>query len=379
MAKKTVLKTVITKDYLSGQLEPGQKMPSIRNMAQQYNTSGATISKVFEILAAEKKLVKKSGSGYYASDNQTADEKPKIGFVVNCLLESIGQKVLKGVQYITQHSNFTLEIGDSNFDIEKEYQIIKTMYESGVAGIVLYPNVDFPINPCYLSREFRNLPIVVVDMYKPEMNRPHVIFDNYQAAKEMVYYFAGLEKRHIAFLKPEHIEQYSSVNERFRGYIRGLSDREIPFEPNLCPSFDLGLSANKLDTDSLRDAVNYLMSQTTPPDAIIAPHDFTALNVVNILKRNFHKLADFVEVAGFDNDHFATRIAMLASNGNVKTWKTTNPNFVTMGERAAELLVDILLNNKNCPLTEMILPCPVISFEKEHAAHISSSHSIKVS
>jgi LacI family transcriptional regulator, sucrose operon repressor len=379
MAKKTVLKTIITKDYLSGKLLPGHKMPSIRDMAKLYNTSGATISKVFEILAAEKKLDKKAGSGYYIADNFVSEEKPKIGFIVNCLLEPIGQKVLKGVQYVAQNNNFSLEIADSNFDIDAEYQIIKTMYERGVSGIVLYPNINFPVEPCYLSREFRNLPIVVVDMYKQQMNRPHVIFDNYQAAKELVNYFASKGKKNIAFLKPEHIEQYSSVYDRFRGYMCGLENNDLSFDRQLCPSFDLGLSANKVGVNSLNFAVSSLFGKESHPNAIIAPHDFAALNVVNQLKREYPAISSNIEVAGFDNDHFATRIAMLASNGKIKTWKTTNPNFVTMGERAAELLIDMLLNNKNCSMTEIVLPCPVISFEKDHIMHSSENQQIKVS
>jgi LacI family sucrose operon transcriptional repressor len=348
-------------------------------MAKQYNTSVATISKVFEILTAEKKLERKAYSGYYTAKNQRNSDKPKIGFIVNCHLEAIGQKVLKGVQYVTKENNFTLEIADSDFDIKKEYEIIKNMYESGVAGLVLYPNVNFPVDPCYLNNEFRNFPIVVVDMYKPQMNRPHVIFDNYQAAREMVSYLVNKNKNRIAFLKPYNMELYSSVNDRFEGYKRGLKDKGLPFDEKLCPSFELGVSASKIGTESLSNALNQLFKLRYVPDAIIAPHDFTVLNVVNELKKDFPGIANTIEVAGFDNDHFATRIAMLASHGKIKTWKTTNPNFVNMGERATELLLDMLLNNRSCPPTEIVLPCPLISFDSAHNFPSSVMQSAKVS
>ena len=362
MAKSVGLKNKMIADYLGGSLSLGERLPSTRQLAKKYQTSVATVSKVIEILAAEGRVSKRTGGGAYVNDTNQLPDRPRIGFVVHSLADAIGPKVMQGVEYIAKNNNFVLEVADSNFNIEDERQHIKSMAERGIDGIVLYPVVNLSQKPTYLKKEFRNIPILVVDMYSPEMDRPHIIFDNYTAGREMVSYFVSLGKKRISFLIPDKLKSYLSVKQRFNGYMRSLSEHKLEYDKNLCPSFQLGLSTATINVDSLIEAVHELMSLEQRPDAILTPDDFAALHVINELKLNFPSDTDEIDVAGFDNDFFATRIAMLASHGRLKVWKTTNPDFVRMGERAAEMLVDIINQNSTSSSKEIVLPCPLYSF-----------------
>jgi hypothetical protein len=83
------LKPVSTKDKLNGVVRAieelayakgeGNKLPTVREMAEALHTSVATVDKALGVLATRGVIVRKRGSGVYVATNHT----PKIGVVFN--------------------------------------------------------------------------------------------------------------------------------------------------------------------------------------------------------------------------------------------------------------------------------------------------------
>ncbi len=78
----------------------------------------------------------------------------------------------------------------------------------------------------YLTHEFTNDSIILVDMAYPELKRPRVIFDNRLSGFEMTQYLIEKGHRNIAFMYPEKTEpeivNYSVVR-RYQGFREAVS------------------------------------------------------------------------------------------------------------------------------------------------------------
>lgn len=60
----------IKKDMVNGELKPGDKLPSVREMAEQYKVNPNTIQRVYQELEREKITYTQRGMGTYISDER---------------------------------------------------------------------------------------------------------------------------------------------------------------------------------------------------------------------------------------------------------------------------------------------------------------------
>lgn len=356
----------IRRDYLEpGKLPLGEKLPTIREMARQYKASAPTISKAIELLTVDGWLVKQQGSGIYiAALPQAKDEEKKhckIGCIISNFRLALAHHVLEGVNYVARHRNCVLEVGTSDGKVDQERDQVQAMRDHGVEGVVLYCTRVTPSDSKehFLTNEFRDYPIVVVDLYEREMRRPHVIIDNYNAAREMTRYLLAQGRERTAFL-------------RFKGKCRPLDDREAGYrqalkEANLADmtcvlEFDW-MPTGMSKVDSL---IETLLKMEPYPNGIIMPTDSFVPGAIAYLRQQGFSVPKDIILTGFDN---------LSGDYPEDHWPTTSPDFVRMGERAAEMLLE-RIESGNLEVTEAILPCPLVlpPLSTASAATISSGH-----
>jgi GntR family transcriptional regulator of arabinose operon len=350
MSSSNLLKERIHTDYLdTGKWSVGAKLPTIKELANQYGVSAPTIGKAVELLAAEGWLAKRRGSGLYiarsASEPPVSDrQEQRIGYVSINPSGTLVHQALTGVARVVNNHNGVLELGKTDWLIENERRQIERMIARGVQGVVLYPTPFRTANDEYLGREFRDFPIVVIDLYESAMKRPHVIFDNFSAGRDMTWYLVGQNRRRIAFIKFDDIIQNRAVNDRAAGYRQALKEAGIPFVPERLVSYN-----QETDYSACLEVLEKLITLDPRPDAIIVPWDGVVPVVINHLRSKGISVPDEIIVAGFDN---------LPLNNLLEHWPTTNPDFDRMGERAAEILFDRMASH-NQESSEVVLPCPL--------------------
>ena len=74
-----------------------------------------------------------------------------------------------------------------------------------------------------------------------------------------------------------------------------------------------------------------LLQLKSPPDAVVAVEDFTALGAIKALKAQKYRIPEDVGVVGFSNEGFSEHISPSLTTINQKT--------VEIGEIAAQLLI----------------------------------------
>ena len=195
----------------------------------------------------------------------------------------------------------------------------------------------------YLAREFRDFPIVVVDLYQPSMRRPHLIFDNEEAGYQMTRRLFEQGHRQFAFLKFSDAIPYRSVDDRLLGHQRALEDLGLTFQRERVIAFE----GKGTMTKEHIEALERVLALSPRPTALITPQDPYAEASIAWLRDQ--GISEEMVVAGFDN---------LQHRPWGEPNPTTCPDFVRMGQRAAEMLLDRSVGQGKLE-TEIVLPCPL--------------------
>ena len=378
MLSSLVVKSKIEADLItSGACGPGDKLPTIRELTKQYGVSYVTVIEAVRILAQEGKIVKRQGSGVYVSpDTSRAERYPmvrKIGYITNsfAIKNAFGYKILDGIERISRQSGYRLEVANSNGNFLREKEAVAEFVKGGVDGIVLYP-AEPRLGSEYLANEFRDVPIVAVDLAKPEMQRPSVVFDNHNAGYEMAKYLITRGRRKIVFYHNALDGTNRAIQDRISGSMRAVEKESGPH------SHEIKFSVETWSGNSMKysyDKLEMLMSSESCPDAIIASSDNQAASVYFWLTTNGYKVPSEIELVGFDNIIPEFMPWLELSEGYHYHWPTTNPDFARLGERAVELLLETIQMN-NTINREIVLPCPVLM--QRHNANKKSFQKIAI-
>jgi DNA-binding LacI/PurR family transcriptional regulator len=97
------------------------------------------------------------------------------------------------------------------------------------------------------------------------------------------------------------VSKISVIENRFRGYLKGLTNCDLPAEQALIYQPEPVTSA---ETDHMRIgamAGAYFASLPNPPDAVIGGFDILAIGCMRELKKLGIRIPDDIAIIGFDN------------------------------------------------------------------------------
>ncbi|MBI4027605.1 MAG: substrate-binding domain-containing protein [Verrucomicrobia bacterium] len=349
--------------WLRDRTPVGARLPSERELARRYQLSCPTISKAFAALASEGWVTKRQRSGMFVAalaDLPRIRRGPaqrRIGFIVHSLAHIICHRTLEGVELAANRQGCAVEVASTHWDVGREQQQVEQMQKRGVQGVVLYPGPRPRRGVEYLATMFRDFPIVVVDLYQPQMKRPHVIFDNVAVGREMTRYLLAQGRKIIGFLRFSDELLYRSVDDRLAGHRRALADAEEPFHPERVAAVDVSTR-----DESCQQSLDRLIALKPRPDALIALDDESAQRSIVHLRTRGLRVPEDVLVAGFDN----LQDAILTEK-----FPTTHPDFVRLGEHAAEMLLE-RITSRDREVTGLVLSCPLVIPEKQGHTQVRS-------
>ncbi|MDD3893122.1 MAG: substrate-binding domain-containing protein, partial [Bacteroidales bacterium] len=209
----------------------------------------------------------------------------------------------------------------------------------GVLISVSKETVDF----AHLQKfEEGGIPIVFFDRMIEEFNSDRVIINDYEGAFQATEHLIIEGRRRIVhFAGPKN--RLISKN-RLKGYIEAHKRNGVVIDESLviyCDEFEKAL----VETQKIIDSGLKF-------DAIFTVNDFTAAGVLKTLQRNGIKVPADVSVVGFGNDYIAEMIEPTLTT-------VSQPGF-TMGERAMQMLIDRINNEKNEPIQTEVLPTKLV-------------------
>jgi len=278
-----------------------KKIITLKELALQLNLSISTVSRALndhpDISEATKKKVRLLADDLNYVPNIFAKgfrthKTNIIGVIVPNITHYFTTTILKGILEEASTRGYRIIISESNNDINKQAEMLKTMVQFGVDGIL--------ISLSKKTRKVENIiqirdttPLILFDKVSNKIPCTQIVINEEEAAFSAVEHLINIGKKRIAIIK-EGDNSYNS-EKRYKGYLRALKEYNIPVDEKIILNVDdISLIQGKRMT-------NILLSIKNRPDAIFAITDSAAIGVIKTLKKFKIKIPEEIAVVGFSN------------------------------------------------------------------------------
>ena len=217
-----------------GVYKQGSKIPSEKELAEEWNVSVITSRKALDMLREEDIIVRHAGKGSFVNgtnkpvQNEKVEKKPLIGVIMTDFNESFGIGLLDGIeQSVEGKANFLFR--RSFGDLEREQRCIKEFLDQGVDGFIILPSHSTHFNSAILQLVVDDFPLVLIDRYLKGLGTIAVGTNNVKAAVEGTEYLFNLGHETITLLSSP--SSYAvAIEDRIEGFKKAFHDRGLPTE-----------------------------------------------------------------------------------------------------------------------------------------------------
>lgn len=278
-----------------------QKPATIKEIAKRLNVSVSTVSRALHnhpsIGLRTKMQVQNLAAEMDYEPNQAAISfKKGKTFTLGVILPNLGEQffsiAINGIEDLASKNNYTVLIGQSHDDIEREKKIVETMRRHRVDGIIVSISKNTDSYEHFDELKRYKIPVVFFDRVPPGDNVAKVFCSLKQSSMEMVDWLASRGHKRIAFIKGPG--SMSSTDERLQGYLEGLSKNNIKVDSRLIVESDLTKSQNIA-------AIKKILGLKELPSAVIAFNDYVALDVIKYTRDAGYKINGDIYFASYAN------------------------------------------------------------------------------
>ncbi len=254
-----------------------------------------------------------------------------IGVIVNRLDNPFYSKILRGIEDTLYNVDYSFFVASSNRDTHREQQVIQTMAERRVDGLII---TDARMNLERLQQlnQF-GIPLVLINN-RDTLDRSNsylVHHDDIYGMKAVVRHLIELGHRRISYLGSSRSGKFNEM--RYHGYETALREADIPLCDEYVAHVEGGMSKYGLEGSQA------LLALPEPPTAIVCYNDLLAIGVMQAVQEAGLQIPTDISITGFDNIEFASY---------------TTPSLTTfhqpgyeLGREAVKMLLDILAQPTN--------------------------------
>lgn len=177
----------------------------------------------------------------------------------------------------------------SNHGLERDY--LSFLLSTGIDGLVYVPE-DLSSEEFYELIAQRPVPVVQVDRVIQGVATDAVLVNNTETVYNAVS--SLLEKGHRRTAILTGPKSVFTAKERLIGYLRALSDHDIPYDDALVHSGDLVFSTGY-------NGFARLMQEANPPTAIVCTNYDITMGVITAAQERGIRLPEDIDLFGFDS------------------------------------------------------------------------------
>lgn len=255
-----------------------------------------------------------------------------IGVIVPDLVTHFFSSVILGIEAVAKEKGYFVLVSPSYESLEKEKENIKNLMKARVEGFIVCLSQQTSDYSHFEQITESEIPLVFFDRVCLKDKVPSVVADSFEAARGITRHFHENQATRIAYISgPDHL---NISDERRQGYLQGLSDCSLGFNPEY-------LEQCNLSPGSAAEATLRLLALPKPPDAIFGINDtvvFAAMKEIRKLGLNVPK---DVMLAGFTDEFHATVVHPMLTSVMHPTRE--------MGEIAAMLFFELIGNMETAP------------------------------
>jgi len=272
---------------------------TIIDVAKASGVSYSTVSRVlngFEYVkdsTRERVLAAAKDLGYVANlqaRSLAGGKTNVVGLLVPGLDNGYIGEIVSGADEELFRSNYNMMLYTTHRYQGKEEAYVKSIYSGLTDGLLLI----VPMTPVsYLEAlQNQNFPYVLIDQSDNTGKSNIVDSTNWQGAYDAVTYLIELGHTRIAHISGSPYLQ--SAEDRLEGYKSALSDHNIPIN-------DRYILEGNFYQDKGYEVTLQLLDMDTPPTAIFAANDLSALGVMDAVRDRGLSIPADMSVIGFDD------------------------------------------------------------------------------
>jgi len=332
-----------------------KKVTTIKDIASRLNISIATVSRALrgstdikrETKQAVMQMVKEMDYHPNLLASSLSSKKSKmLGVVVPTINRQFWSNSISGIENCAYEHGYKVMIFQSAESYQKEIEIVETLANSRVDGILLALSKETNSYAHIQNIMDRGIPILLFERVCAEVSSTKVITDDLYGAKEVVQHLIDRGKRRIAYLSGPM--SLGVCEDRLTGYKEAHQQNQLDYNP------DLLLETSEFTYEAAEKAVKELWLKESRPDALFCFADILAIGALEACKNLGIKVPEELAIAGFGNDDISRFVSPSLTT-------MAQPSF-EMGQLAASLILEEINDEEEefQPKTEVIKPQLII-------------------
>ena len=346
-----------------------QKPATIKEIASRLHVSISTVSRALHnhpsIGLRTRTQVQKLAEELQYEPNQAAISfKQGKTMVIGVILPNLGEEyfsiAINGIEDIATKNNYTVLIGQSHDDMEREKRIVDTMRRHRVDGLIVSLSKNTTSYEHFEQLSKYKIPVVFFDRV-PDLENAYCVSCNLESSSvALVDLLVSKGHTQIAFIKgPDSI---ILSRQRLNGYIEGLEKNKLKKDNSYIVQTDL----IKKNTE---DAMRSLLSLTNRPTAVIAFNDYVALDAIKFTRSQGLKINKDIFFVSYANLPITTYM-------DDPPYASIEQFPYQQAEQATDLLLHLISSknsDENIPQKILLESKVVINYNEEYFLQSKSS------
>lgn len=220
----------------SGVYHKGDRIPSEKELAAQYQVSRITSKKALDVLAAKGYIVRSAGRGSFvdvqirkeldAATGASAlyeEDRTLVGVIFDSFDSDFGSELLRSIEISCRHRGFAMLFQCTYGSIDLENRAIECALKQGARGLIIMCSQGETYNNLILRLALNDFPIVLVDRSMEGISIPCIKTDNYSAAKDLTRILIRKGHKKICFLSHGTVNT-PTIAQRHSGFVDGVME-----------------------------------------------------------------------------------------------------------------------------------------------------------
>lgn len=320
------VKSAICRLIKERNLKPGTRIPTIKSLADDLDTSIATVHRAISSLVGEGVLATRRGSGTYVASMQDSPRIQTVSMVTPLFGSELNftGMIVNGAENIINNMGYRmvcLNSGDGTQ--ENEEKALMHAIDLNPCGILA--SLCSPATASVWNKlAHQNCPVVCINNLARGKGINNVTLDNALGGGLAASHLLELGHRDVVFASLD--QDFSSVNDREEGFLRETKSAGANVH-----KIQLKLLPEGVDPKDLRSQIGTIMKTSPRPTAIFAINDSVAVECMKALKEMGLSVPEDVSVIGFDDNPVCQHVSPLLTTIRQPAYR--------MGQRAAEILM----------------------------------------
>lgn len=279
------------------------KKVSMKDIANKVEVSTALVSYVFNGLEKEKRVSQDVVEKIYKvvkvlkyQPNQIVRSHRKgttntKGLIVADISNSFFGQLARVIEDDAARHNYKVIFGSSDEDCSKSSALMEALINRQVDGLLITPTVGCSKQVQSLIN--RDISVVLIDRYFPDVLTNHVVLDNYKATWNAVNCFVskGYNKINMLVYKSSLVH----MQERIRGYREAMEDNDLASEILVK---EVRNNHVKSDVDKIMD--DLLTEKNMNMNALLFATNVLSIYSLYTIRKSNIKVPENLAVIGFD-------------------------------------------------------------------------------